>query len=152
MRLATCCTGRDSIQGSRCCRGFFLMHLPAAADSVPFCIHHRLGPVTCFAQVVLTFICWLTRSGVILDQRKDNSLHPCVPSPGLKLASAPLILVKHHTHRKVACLCPQRPDKGGGGSPGLLLVRVNIIEHNADANPQFRQGSMEHSPRTSRLS
>ena len=71
------------------------------------CVHHRLGPVTCFAQVVLTFICWLTRSGVILDQRKDNSLHACVPSPGLELASAPLTLVKHHTCGKVACHCPQ---------------------------------------------
>ena len=121
----------------------------------------RIGAILCtpspwasyiFAQVVLTFVCWLTRWGVILGQRKANSLYACVPSPGLELASAPLTLVKHHTHRKVACLCPQRPDKGGGGSPGLLLVCVNIIEHNADANPQFRRGSMEHSPRTSRLS
>ena len=82
----------------------------------------RFGAILCtpspwasyiFAQVVLTFVCWLTRWGVILGQRKANSLYACVPSPGLELASAPLTLVKHHTHRKVACLCPQRPDKGG---------------------------------------
>ena len=64
-------------------------------------------------RYLLTLMRWLTRSGVTFGSAKVNSLYACVPSPGLELAPAPLTLVKRHTHRKVTCHCPQRPDKGG---------------------------------------
>ena len=106
--LAICCTGRDSILGPRSSGGFFLISLPvAAADSVPFLCTSSPWASYIIAQVMLILVRWLTRWGVILGSAKANSLHACVPSPGLELASAPLTLVKHHTRRKVACLCPQ---------------------------------------------
>ena len=79
----------------RCCRfgAFLSTSLPWASYNV--------------AQVELTLLRWLTRSGVTVRSAKVNSLYACVPSPGLELASAPLTLVKHHTCRKVACHCPQ---------------------------------------------
>ena len=138
-------------------------HIFAAADSVRFVLLHCLGPVA-FAQVVLTLMRWLTQSGVTFGSAKVNSLHACLSPAGTR-PRVRTIDPSQTTHsRKVACLCPQScrtevrptritpPRQGGGGSPGLPLVCVNIIEHNADANPQFRRGYMEDSPRASRLS
>ena len=64
-------------------------------------------------RYLLTLMRWLTRSGVTFGSAKVNSLYACVPSPGLELAPAPLTLVKHHTHRKVACLYPHAQTRGG---------------------------------------
>ena len=95
--------------------GVFLVfpHISAAADLVAVLLSSiALGQLH-LHRYLLTLMRWLTRSGVTFGSAKVNSLYACVPSPGLELAPAPLTLVKHHTHRKVACLYPHAQTRGG---------------------------------------
>ena len=107
---------------------------------------------SCTGTDVLTLLCWLTRSGVTVRSAKDNSLHACVPPAGTRTRVRTIDPSQTpHSQEGGLSLSPT-PRQGGGGSPGLPLVCVNILEHTADANPQFRRGYMEDSPRASRLS
>ena len=107
-----CCrAGRDSILGPCSILGFS-SYLCCCRFGCRLLSSIALGQLH-LHRYLLTLMRWLTRSGVTFGSAKVNSLYACVPSPGLELAPAPLTLVKHHTHRKVACLYPHAQTRGG---------------------------------------
>ena len=100
--------------------GFFLISLPVA-DLVPFYYTIPVGWIhICKVVFLLILACWLTRWGVMLliSMRTICSLYACVPWPEL---SAPLTLVKHHTHRKVGLSLSLTHRQVRGGSPGPAI-------------------------------
>ena len=114
------CTGRDSILGSWWSVGFF-PHISPCCRFGAILLHHYVGRIhICKVVFLLILACWLTRWGVMLliSMRTICSLYACVPWPEL---SAPLTLVKHHTHKKVGLSLSLTHRQVWGGSPGPAI-------------------------------
>ena len=117
-----------------------------------FCCHHCLRPETtpcCKFRLLTNTLA--NHTGVMLVSVRTKVYTPVCPRRDSKLCP-------HHWHWSTitdidsrACLVPRHRQVGEFYQAHLWMC-VNIIGLSADANPQFRRGSVADSPHTSPLS